>query len=62
MTRVPGKATYNGNQSHIVGQVMGPTTYGSHVVADEAIYDPETNKTEVWFRNATVEDIEKFNS
>lgn len=50
--KVPGKAKYRGDVSKsVVGNVMGPTTYGSLVKACEAEYNPETNLTTVLFEN-----------
>lgn len=45
----PGVATYNGDCSHIVGEVKGPTTYGRPLVAASAEYDAATDKTKVRF-------------
>lgn len=44
-----GYANYPGNQTHIVGEVKGPTTYGSMCVATEAHYDQEADTTRVRF-------------
>jgi hypothetical protein len=44
-----GHATYNGNVEHMVGEVVGPTTYGTLVIATDAHYDRETGYTIVDF-------------
>lgn len=52
-----GQLTYNGDQSDMVGQFRGPTTYGSYVVATDAVYDAETDLTVVTFVHATQADV-----
>lgn len=53
MKRHPaGFATYPGDVTHVVDQMMGPTAYGTYVVAMAAIYDPDTNTTRVAFGHA----------
>lgn len=41
----PGAATYNGNVGHIIGEVKGPTTYGTWLVAAQTVYDSVTDTT-----------------
>lgn len=53
-----GFATYKGNHEDIVGEVRGPTTYNSMVIAIEAEYDSETNKTRVKFAHAIEGDLD----
>ena len=60
--RVPGKATYKGDQTHVVGVLTAETTYKTYITAEEATYHADTDTTEVWFRNSTVEDMERFNA
>lgn len=50
-----GHATYPGDCAHIVGEVKGPTTLRQHVVAVEAAYDGEQDRTRVSFRYLTRE-------
>jgi hypothetical protein len=42
-------ATYNGNQTHVVGQLMGPNTLGELLTVVTASYDHQTNKTRLGF-------------
>lgn len=51
-------ATYAGDVTSIVGEVKGPNMLGEYLVAEEAEYDAETNKTRVGFAYATVADME----
>jgi len=55
--RARGAATYRGDVTGIVGEVKGPTTYGSYLVADTAVYDRDTDSTRVTFRHATTHDM-----
>ena len=48
-----GAANYPGDQSHIVGEVNGPTTYGTFVIATDATFDADADSTRVAFRHAT---------
>jgi hemoglobin-like flavoprotein len=50
LTVAPVKyATYNGDVTHMIGEVVGPGTNGKVWTATNAAYDPETNKTRVEF-------------
>lgn len=51
-----GRATYRGDVRSIVGEVKGPTTYGSQVVAVDAVYDEASNTTWVAFVHLTEAD------
>lgn len=42
----------------MVGEVVGPTTYGQWQVAIEAGFDAMANRTRVGFAPAAIEDIE----
>lgn len=56
--RIPvGYANYRGDQRHIVGEVKGPTTYGSVLIAIEADYDQVADRTRVRFAHATADDV-----
>jgi hypothetical protein len=44
-----GFVTYPGDCRHLVGEVKGPTTYGSFLVAVSAVYDPDADRTRVGF-------------
>lgn len=44
-----GVATFRGDVRSMVGEVKGPTTYGSYLVASSAEYDATTNTTRVEF-------------
>ena len=41
-----------------MGEVRGPTTYNSMVIAIEAEYNPETNKTRVKFAHVIEGDLD----
>lgn len=56
--RARGAANYRGDHRHVIGQVMGPTTYGAYLVAEVADHDAETDTTRVLFGHATTADIE----
>lgn len=47
-----GWATYRGDCSHMVGEVKGPTMYRTAVIAEEAQYDADTDRTRVRFGHA----------
>lgn len=51
-------ASYRGDCSHMVGEVVGPTTYGQMQVAVDATHDAAADRTRVGFAPATVHDIE----
>lgn len=51
--KAPGRATYHGNCTHMVGEVKGPTTYGQMLVATDAVYDAVTDQTQVQFSVCT---------
>jgi hypothetical protein len=53
-----GFLNYPGDCVHIVGEVKGPTTYGSHLMAVGAAYDETTDSTRVGFVYARPEDVE----
>jgi len=53
-----GFCTYIGNHESLVGEVRGPLTYGGMVIAVEAEYNPETNKTRVKFAHAIEGDLD----
>lgn len=44
-----GVAHFTGDVRSIVGEVKGPTTYGSMVCADSADYDADADRTTVQF-------------
>lgn len=46
-----GTATYPGDCRHVVGEVMGPTTLGQHVIATSADYDDAADRTRVTFNH-----------
>lgn len=52
MTRhYAGQATYPGDVTgRIVGRVMGPTTFGTWVIATDAAHDGRVDRTTVTFR------------
>jgi hypothetical protein len=52
-----GCANYPGDQSHIVGEIKGPTTYGTAAVAIGADYDADTDRTRVAFAHCAPEDV-----
>jgi hypothetical protein len=52
-----GRAHYRGDRRNAVGQVMGPTSFGTLVRADSATYDPETNTTTVEFVTLTADEV-----
>lgn len=52
-----GHATYTGDHRGIIGQLKGPTTYGSYTVAVAAVYDHDANTTRVAFDYATEADV-----
>lgn len=54
-------ATYPGDTTHIIGEVKGPNTWGEHLTAVTADYNPETNSTRVGFNYTTTHDIETSN-
>lgn len=50
MSRHPaGRAHYAGDRRGIVGEIKGPTTFGSYVVAVAAEFDAEANTSTVYF-------------
>lgn len=52
-----GQVTYPGDVTRrALGQVMGPTTYGSLIVAVGATYDETTDRTVVEFAHCTEQD------
>lgn len=64
MTRHPaGHANYPGPGAlDIVGELLGPTTYGTHVVAEHAAYDSTTDTTRVRFGVANADDLNRRTS
>jgi hypothetical protein len=50
-------ATYRGDQTHIVGEVKGPTTYDQWQAAVDAVYDQATDRTRVGFAPAIASDF-----
>ncbi len=52
-----GHANYPGDVRHMIGEIKGPLTYGGYVIAVDAQYDPDTDRTRVAFGHATVDDI-----
>ncbi|HEY2088566.1 MAG TPA: hypothetical protein VGH54_21425 [Mycobacterium sp.] len=44
-------ANYRGDRRQALGQVVGPTTYGHHMVVVDAAYDPATDRTRLGFVN-----------
>lgn len=49
---------YPGNRVEgAVGRLMGPNTLGEWLTVDEAIYDPETNRTLFVFRYAMAGEV-----
>lgn len=55
-----GFATYPGDVSGILGEVKGPTTFGSVVIAAGAEYDPDTDSTHVAFVYANEDDMRQL--
>lgn len=51
-----GFATYDGDCRHMIGEVKGPTTYGSALVAIAAVYDHRADRTRVQFAHCRPED------
>jgi hypothetical protein len=52
--KAPGNAKYKGDVSKdVLGQVMGPTTYGSFMGAFQASYDEASDTTTVLFHTLT---------
>lgn len=59
VTRHPaGTATYPGDCRHMVGEVKGPTTYGSLVVAVDARHFAGQDVTGVGFAHCTDADVD----
>lgn len=52
-----GYANYRGDQRHMVGELKGPTTYGSLLIVVDADYDPQANRTRARFAHATADDV-----
>ncbi len=52
-----GHANYPGDTRHMLGEIKGPLTYGGYVIAVDAQYDPDTDRTRVAFGHATVDDM-----
>jgi len=50
------KANYSGDVTSSIGQIVGPNLSGEYLVIDEVDYSPETNKSVVRFRYATIGD------
>jgi hypothetical protein len=50
-------ATYPGDTTDTVGQLVGPTLAGETLVVDEAVYDEATRTTRCQFRYAAQGDI-----
>lgn len=50
-------ATYPGDTTHIIGEVKGPNTWGEHLTAVTAEYNPDSNTTRVGFNYTTTNDI-----
>jgi hypothetical protein len=56
--RAPGSATYRGKVlEDVLGQVMGPTTYGTYLIATSVTYDYASDTTRVTFSHPTDEDM-----
>lgn len=50
MTRTSHRfANYRGDTTDVIGQVVGPNTFREMMVAVEATYDSETDRTRVGF-------------
>lgn len=54
------KATYQGDVTAAVGQIVGPNLHGEMLVIDQADYDPATGTTVARFRPATTADIARM--
>lgn len=54
-----GSANYAGDVRHIVGEIKGPTTYRTAVLAVGAEYDADTDRTRVTFVHLPDEDLAK---
>jgi len=52
-----GHANYPRYAGNMLGQICGPLTYGGYVIAVEAQYDSQTDRTRVTFAHATVDDL-----
>lgn len=52
-----GFATYPGDVRSIVGEIKGPTTFGSYVIAAGAEHDADTDVTHVAFVYANDSDL-----
>jgi hypothetical protein len=50
-------ATYRGDTTDVVGQVVGPNLMGERMTAVSASYDAGTNRTRVGFDFARAEDV-----
>jgi hypothetical protein len=54
-----GHLNYRGDLRSIVGELKGPTTFGSVVVATVAEYDVDTDRTRVAFGYVTPDDVKR---
>lgn len=42
---LPGSLTFRGDCTQFKGRILGPTTYGKHVVVETVLYSAETDST-----------------
>jgi hypothetical protein len=50
-------ATYPGNTTDTVGQIVGPNTLGERFTIVSAMYDPQTDKTRCGFACGVFKDV-----
>lgn len=53
-------ANYRGDQSHAVGEVMGPNRLGEHLVVVTAEYDDKADKTRLGFAYPSRTDLDRY--
>jgi hypothetical protein len=52
-----GTAHYRGDLTAMVGEIHGPTTFGTHLIAASAEYDAASDRTTATFVTATEDDL-----
>lgn len=55
-TQPARSANYNGDVTHIVGEIKGPNTWGERLTAVSADYDAASDQTRVGFAFTTTND------
>lgn len=53
-----GFVTYRGDCRHMAGEIKGPTTYGSYLIAVATEYDAEADRTRVAFAYCRQDDVD----